>query len=1349
MELQQRRFLVRLRPSNPMSLDLSRSSVPDSVTFRIASPEVIRRWTSGKVHKWEFRKANDQPVEGGIFDERIFGRLGWRVCKCSSRQQPPGPADRCEKCLSLFRPARAELMGRIELAAKVAHPWFYRQSPNYIALALGDPSSGQNSGWREHPVSGQQKTLSRFEQVLLGRLEVVIHAGNISGLSCGKILEPEEAETLRKQQGGKGFRCGTGGDAIHRALAQINLPLELEKLKEAQAQASARERKWLSARLGLLEGFLATNTRPEWMMLSILAVEPVAFREEGGGESEQGLPNSAWPPKVSLFEEYAKLYSLQETLKTSQASEAELLQVQEQLIEVAKHQRLREKLASPSYLPSVNQLYRNVIQDNEELWQAIKAPAATSILRQLSCQLQERVDQLIGPSGPTSNVPSKGGPASSAKGDHNSSSRRAQHDANAEGAIERSIATEPEPDEDDESDPNDAPTHASRTNALAGKAGLLRKNLLGKRVNFSGRSVIVPGPELQLHQCGLPREIALRVFWPFILAELLRTESLLRWLEAQQRAGNFASFTIASALTGLLGELDKRPETFLSGLRAVHKSLVEEIRFAALAGDGDAAANLLLRLLVTLPAFTRKYPLERLQQHRDPLILTALDAVVARKPLLLVNRQPSLHRPSIQAFEPVLIDGQAIAMHPLVCAGFNADFDGDTVAVHLPLSSKAQQEARSLMMTGANLLKPASGELLAMPSQDMVLGCHYLTADPVPRPFPGRLPFLASAEEVRYAYECGPLKVHDTIRLAESEWWKSTDPEDPDHPWIVTTVGRVLFNDLLPTGTPFFNEPIGKQGLRQLLERILQDHGGSVLVQVLERLKTAGFDAATQSGISMGIDDICIPANKRDLVEETARKCGEVEGSPPASSATTKGLGAESVKLWLECMEKLKELVRATLKSDFRRHGAHNPLSLILESEARCSKEQVVQLAGMRGLMVRQDNSYALLPIRSNFREGLSIPEYFTSTYGARKGLIDSALRTPAAGYFTRKLAHLVHDVRVTMQDCGTKEGLIVDLDPDRNPDKCRAAYLVGRFVARGHSLPADVLADMGGGSTPLLYQRLVERILAVGIGTLKVRSVLSCQAPDGVCAKCYGMRLHDSQPSVLGDAVGLIAAQSLGEPTTQLTLRTFHLGGSASRTTASTHSAGKPQHDDITTAVRQLEKLLSHKEPAISKMTKLDYVTNGHAESGQNSPKLTRSNLGTAIVQRVKEIRAIYQQNDANVDPKHVELVLREMFASVRVSDAGDTGLVTSVLVPRLAFDEANDRSVAKGQREAAANLIAVGINSQELHIDKPLVAAGSGRASKHLAAAAVKGRVEKLDSMRGQVMAGGLIPVGTGFRE
>ncbi len=1242
-------------------------------------------------------------------------------------------------------------MGRIELAAKVAHPWFYRQRPNYLALALGDrPKRRAVSHWRDGSVRPEQGVLSRFEQVLLGQLEVVIRAGDNRSPSGGTILEPEEAALVRKEQVGMGFQCGTGGDAIHRALAQINLPLEVEKLKATRAGASAGERKWLSARLELFEGFLANNTRPEWMMLSMLPVGPVAFREEGDGESEQGSPSSAWPPKVSLFEEYAKLYSLQETLKTSQASEAELLRVQEQLIEAAKHQRLRKKLASPSYLPSVNQLYQNVITANEELRQAIEVRAAASILRQLSCQLQEHVDQLIGPFQPSARVPSKSDPDRAANGYRMSRSRLTPGTASAAGGVTRSVSPESDQEEDDEPASKDGPEHPSRTAGLAGKTGLLRRNLLGKRVDYSARAVIVPGPELQLHQCGLPREIAVGLFWPFILAELFRTETLLPWLDAQQRAGNLGSATIASALTRLLGEIEKHPETFLSGLPTADKSLVDRIRFAAWSGDVDTAGNLLFGLLVTRPAFTKRFRLERRQHAPDPLTLAALNAVVARKPLLLVNRPPSLHRPSIQAFEPVLIAGQAIAMHPLVCAGFNADFDGDNVAVHLPLFSKPQQEARTLMMTGANLLKPANGELLVMPSQDMVLGCHYLTADPVPTPHAGRLPLFASTDEVRYAHECGSLEVHHTIRLADSGWRKSTDLETRGRPWIVTTVGRVLFNDLLPAGTPFFDNPIDKQNLRQLLERILQDHGGSVLVQVLERLKTEAFEAATKSGISMGIDDICIPNNKRDLVEETARKCAAVEGNASASSsANPRGLGAESVNLWLECMEKLKELVRATLKSDFRRHGAHNPLSLILESKARCSEDQVVQLAGMRGLMVRQDNSYVRLPVRSNFREGLSIPEFFTSASGARKGLIDSALRTPAAGFFTRKLAHLVHDVRVTMQDCGTQEGLIIDLDSAKNPDECRTAFLVGRYGARGHSLPAHTLADKGADSNALLHQRFVERILAVGIGTLKVRSVLSCQAPDGVCAKCYGMRLHDSQPAVLGDAVGLIAAQSLGEPTTQLTLRTFHLGGSASLATASTHKAGEPQHDDITTAVRQLEKLLSHKETAISRMTKLDYVTNGLADSGQNSPKLTRSTLVTAVVQRVKEIHAIYRQNDACVDPKHVELVLREMFALVRVSDAGDTGLVTSVPVPRMAFDKANDRAVANGQRQAVAKLIAVGINSQDFHSDKPLVAAGSGRASKHLAAAAVKGRSEKLDSMRGQVMAGGLIPAGTGFRE
>ena len=1351
-----------------------RTDLPSSyLTIRIASPDQIRHsdWTKGEVQDWRFfEEESGKGIKGGIFDENIFGREGTLVCKCKDPHKDTIVYRRSPECRCRLRPARGERFGRIELEAKVAHPWFYLQRPNYIALALGDPTASKRPA--ELSATGQRPQ-SRFEHVLAGRLQVVISPGSHANLSVGQILKPEEAEELRRgAQSGSGFECGSGGYAIHKALGKLDLAEEVrrseehlaeerrkaearlaaapskaearlakalrkakaglakarrkadehlgeeqrkaeellaeerrnmeEQLAEAprkEEQRLARKGKWWKDRIALLQGFIKEHLRPEWMMLEVLPVAPVLLRH---GRHPQPVP-SALRTLRKLSQIRKDINDVEQRIAALNPAELEKkAQLWDERIKLYRENALTGSLESLTMVDPINELYREVLLANAALRDARKARVVRDQLQSLEAKLQWCVNRLLGPHSdslkaeyeeffPAEKVDvewqiTKKRNAAADRGSQTGErqSRNREEHGQEQGADQETIdykglvkgANKEKANRQQFSNAESA----SISDRLVGKGGRFRDNLLAKRVDFSARSVIVTEPELRLLQCGLPRGIALALYWPFILAELRQTGKMRAWMALQRQLGNLKGCLPGESVCLTPWETDEDP---------------------------PESTGPQTRQVFSYLKFFRDSQQSAPTRHLDSLTLDALDAVVARRPLVLVNRQPTLHRPSIQAFEVRLMDGETIRLHPLVCAGFNADFDGDSVAVHLPLSDRAQQEARDLLMTRVNLLKPASGELLVSPTQDMVLGCHYLTVERVAKPErPDLLPLCTQAE-VLYLHDYGALNVHDWVRFSRNCGGKPFE----------TTVGRVLFNELLPAGTKFVDEPVTKKSLRDLLEGIHQQHGSGTLVEVVERMMRLGFTAATKAGISLAADDLVAPAEKASLVKETVLKVEklekeeiEQEGEEPkvkqeksnseaTTSTSSRRMDKRIADLWQDCTEQLKANMKETLRRDVR-HGRPNPLSLMLDSGARGSAEQIVQLVGMRGVMVRQDNSYVRPAIRSSLREGLSMAEFFTSTVGGRKGLIDSSKRTAVAGYLTRKLAHLMCDVVVTELDCG---------------------------ITGGVQPPGTLQQHPSANQTE--------------------PSVLCCQAKDGVCAKCYGIRLHDGQPARLGDAVGLIAAQSLGEPTTQLTLRTFHQGGSASGGAVTVAEDG--QHQDITSAVGKLTELLLHYPKRIRRME--DMITTffeiGPARQCVSPSSMTRDLREKWMAILVKVVQAVYTDNQVAIHPKHVELVVREIFSKLTISDAGGTGLAVGSTITRLAFDAANDRMAEAGLRPATGKLIANDVNSFERHAEKLLVAASFSYGTKHLAAAAVLGQTEHLTTMREKVMVGELIPAGTGF--
>ena len=911
------------------------------IKIGLASPEKIREWSYGEVKKPEtINYRTFKPEKDGLFCARIFGPVKDYECLCGKYKRMRHRGIKCERCgvEVISSKVRRERMGHIELASPVAHIWFVKSTPSKIGNLL-------------------DLTVRDLERVVYFESYIVIDPKD-TPLRKGEVFSEERYSELRSKYGNH-FKVGMGAEAIRELLRDLNLAKLAQEIKSKIINThSEATRKKLSKRLRVINAFLESGNKPEWMILEAIPVLPPDLR-----------------PLVPLD-------------------------------------------GGRFATSDLNNLYRRVINRNNRLKRLIEVEAPEIIIRNEKRMLQEAVDVLF------------------------ENGRRGRTVTGSYGRPLKSLS-----------------------DMLKGKQGRFRQNLLGKRVDYSGRSVIVVGPELRLHQCGLPKKMALELFKPFVYHQL-------------EKKG-FAT-TIKSA-----------------------KKMVEK---------------------------------------ETPEVWDALEEVVREHPVLL-NRAPTLHRLSIQAFEPILIEGKAIQLHPLVCPPFNADFDGDQMAVHVPLSVEAQTEARVLMMSTNNILSPAHGGPIILPTQDIVLGLHYMTKEK--RGAKGEGMIFSSPEEVRIAYDCGVVALHAKIKV-KIEGEK-----------IETTVGRVLLKEILPDKVPFrfINKVMAKKDVARLITESYHRAGLKATVILCDKLKDWGFEQVTKSGISIGIDDLIVPKKKQKILEEAHQQVQEIEEQYRKGLISDGERYNKVIDIWAkvseevaaEMMKELSEQVVEDKEGKKKKISSFNPIFMMSDSGARGSKDQIRQLAGMRGLMAKPSGEIIETPVTANFREGLTVLQYFISTHGARKGLADTALKTANAGYLTRRLIDVAHECVVKEEDCGTIDGITVEpLIESGEIIQTLGQRILGRVALE------DIVDPYTGEiivrANEEIDEEAAQKIEESGLEKAKIRSVLTCQTKGGVCAKCYGRDLATGRLVNIGEAVGIIAAESIGEPGTQLTMRTFHIGGTARR---------------------------------------------------------------------------------------------------------------------------------------------------------------------------------------------------------
>ena len=892
----------------------------EKIRIRLASPEKIEEWSHGEVTKPEtinYRTLN--PESDGLFCEKIFGPTKDWECACGKYKRMRYKGLVCEKCgVEVTRSkVRRERMGHISLAAPVSHIWYSKGTPNKMSLIIG-------------------LSPKELESVLYFARYVVTETGE-SNLKEGKILTEKEYK-LYKQLYGNRFEALMGAEAILKLLEKINLEeLRVELEKELDDVSSSQKRKKVVKRLKIVRDFIASNNKPEWMILKNVPVIPADLR-----------------PMVQLD-------------------------------------------GGRFATSDLNDLYRRVINRNNRLKKLLEIKAPEIVVKNEKRMLQEAVDALI------------------------DNGRRGKPVVAQNNRELKSLS-----------------------DMLKGKQGRFRQNLLGKRVDYSARSVIVVGPSLKMNQCGIPKKMALELYKPFIMRELVKRE-------------------------------------LASNIKTA-KKLVEEA---------------------------------------DDKVWDVIEDVIQDHPVLL-NRAPTLHRLSIQAFEPVLIEGKAIRLHPLVCSAFNADFDGDQMAVHLMLSPEAIMEAKLLMLAPNNIISPSNGEPIAVPSQDMVMGCFYMTKE---RPgSKGEGKAFSNIAQALTAYHNGVLDTHAMIKVRING------------EMIETTPGRLMFNELLPEVDKQYNQTFGKSQLKKLIAKLYDEHGFTETAELINKIKDFGYHYGAMAGVSVGIEDLEIPAAKKDILAKADEQVAQIEADYKAGKIINEERYRKTITVWSEATD-------AVTKAMMNGLDQFNPVYMMANSGARGNISQMRQLAAMRGNMADTQGRIIEVPIKANFREGLTVLEFFMSSHGARKGLADTALRTADSGYLTRRLVDISHEVIVNAEDCGTHQGIEVgELISEGKVIEELKERINGRVLAEDLVYEGEVIAPRN----TLIGKELIKKIDELGIRKVKIRSPLTCALEKGVCRKCYGMDLSNHKEILLGEAIGVIAAQSIGEPGTQLTMRTFHTGGVA-----------------------------------------------------------------------------------------------------------------------------------------------------------------------------------------------------------
>jgi DNA-directed RNA polymerase subunit beta' len=1044
-------------------LKLFKQQVPvenfDSIKIGLASPDMIRSWSYGEVKKPEtINYRTFKPERDGLFCAKIFGPVKDYECLCGKYKRLKHRGVVCEKCGVEVTQSkvRRERMGHIELASPTAHIWFLKSLPSRIGLML-------------------DMTLREIERVLYFEAFVVVDPG-MTSLQRGQLLTDEMYLESIEEHGDE-FDARMGAEAVHELLKSMDLPSEVVKVREDMANTNSETKiKRLSKRLKLIEAFMESGNKPEWMVLTVLPVLPPDLR-----------------PLVPLD-------------------------------------------GGRFATSDLNDLYRRVINRNNRLRRLLELNAPDIIVRNEKRMLQEAVDALL------------------------DNGRRGRAITGTNKRPLKSLA-----------------------DMIKGKQGRFRQNLLGKRVDYSGRSVIVVGPTLRLHQCGLPKKMALELFKPFIFSKLqLRGEAS----------------TIKAA--------------------------------------------------------------KRLVEREGPEVWDILEEVIREHPVLL-NRAPTLHRLGIQAFEPVLIEGKAIQLHPLVCAAFNADFDGDQMAVHVPLSIEAQLEARALMMSSNNILSPANGDPIIVPSQDVVLGLYYMTRERVGARGEGMA--FADVAEVHRAYESRNIDLQAKVKVRLSEHIRDASGKMVQNVRVVsTTAGRALLSEILPHGLSFdaINQDMTKKTISATINACYRTVGLKETVVFADQLMYTGFHYATRAGVSIGVDDMVVPTQKTKILATAEKEVKEIQEQYSSGLVTNGERYNKVVDIWSRTndqvakamMEKLGTDEVADSKGNKVRQKSFNSIFMMADSGARGSAAQIRQLAGMRGLMAKPDGSIIETPITANFREGLNVLQYFISTHGARKGLADTALKTANSGYLTRRLVDVAQDLVVTEIDCGTANGLsITPIVEGGDVVEGLGERVLGRVVSEDVVVASsgEVLVKSG----VLIDEKLVKLLEKMGVDQVMVRSPITCETRYGVCAQCYGRDLGRGHRINIGEAVGVIAAQSIGEPGTQLTMRTFHVGGAASRAAAANgvevKSKGTIRLHNIKTVRHEKGHLV-----AVSRSGELGVVD----EFGRERERYKIPYGATITVNDGDMVSA--GQSVANWDP-HTHPVVTEVAGMIKFSDFVDGITVTT----------------------------------------------------------------------------------------
>ena len=1143
----------------------------DGMRMKIASPEKIRSWSHGEVKKPEtINYRTLKPEKDGLFCEKIFGPTKDYECSCGKYKRIRYKGVVCEKCGVEVTKAkvRRERMGHIELAAPVSHIWYFKGIPSKMGLLL-------------------DMSPRILEKILYFASYVVINPGSTDLMVKQDITESEYQDTLEKFPDDTKFRAAMGAEAVKELLANIDLEKEYENLMKELEDATGQKKVRISRRLEVVDAFMTSGNRPEWMILDVLPVMPPELR-----------------PMVQL--------------EGGRFATSDL-----------------------------NDLYRRVINRNNRLKRLLDIGAPEIIVRNEKRMLQEAVDALI------------------------DNGRRGRA---VTGASNRNMK--------------------SLSDLLKGKSGRFRQNLLGKRVDYSGRSVIVVGPDLKFNQCGLPQEMALELFKPFIMNKV------------------------------------------------VDRGMAHNLKAA-----------------------------KKMVEKKDPRVYEVLEEVIKDHPVLL-NRAPTLHRLGIQSFEPVLVEGKAIKLHPLACNAFNADFDGDQMAIHLPLSNEAQIEARLLMMSTNNILGLKDGKPITTPSQDMVLGAYYLTT--IKEGAKGEGMIFESTNEMKKALLAGAVEFQSKIGVRIKK-----DDEDPGK-IVESSVGRFIYNEGIPQDLGYVNRKkdpysleinqVADSGvLKDIVDRCFRKHGNIKTAEVLDYIKQTGYKYSTLSGLTVSMADVNIPKEKWNIISEADAEVDRYEKLYRRGLITDDERYEKVIDIWRVTTDKVTEALLTDLHDD-------NNIKIFADSGARGSTNQIRQLGGMRGLMSQADGKTIEIPVKANFREGLSVQEYFISSHGSRKGLTDTALRTADSGYLTRRMVDISQDVIVTEDDCHT-DGYVEAYEFKDGNELVENLYtrIVGRTSFEDIK---DENGDILAYKDQLIDEDTAEKIVAAGVKKVKLRSVLECKAEHGVCAKCYGRNLATGKPVNIGEAVGIIAAQSIGEPGTQLTMRTFHSGGIAGVGITSglprveeLFEARKPKglayiaENSGTVTLIQNEKktdveILS--EDGYSQKYNIpfgsrilvrdgDVVEKGdQLTEGSLDPHDVLNVLGKIGVQNyiTKEVQKVYRIQGVEIDDRHIEVIARQMLKKVKIDESGDTEYLPGSLQERREVDRINEKLIEEGKRPAEYTQELLGITKASLATDSWLSAASFQETTRVLTDASIKGKVDDLMGLKENIIIGKLIPAGTGMK-